>query len=167
MVFFPKSSAEEVCQMTYLPWQNFTCSCNRKELQQNCMQMQSLLLLIINFTRPESSRTNSAAVHHISICGSHWTREIQPQIAEQGLRDCHEGRKELLFLFLVIFGLFFEALTLLFNHITWSKQLMQSHHFHRCRCNTYRASAVDEMKIEPAMILFMESENTTSSKMVN
>jgi len=35
--FLSKSSARQVCQMTYLPWQNFTCPFNREELQQNTM----------------------------------------------------------------------------------------------------------------------------------
>ena len=87
---------------------------------QNCNRTacKCKVYFFINFMRPESPSTNSAAVHHISICGGQRTQRIKLQIAEQGLLDFHEDGKELLFVFLLIFVLFFEAITLLFNHIT-------------------------------------------------
>lgn len=37
LVFFSKSSAGQVYQMTHLPWQNFSCPFSREEWQLNNM----------------------------------------------------------------------------------------------------------------------------------
>ena len=61
----------------------------------------------------------------------------------QGVFNCHEGRKKCFYFISCLYLACSSELLTLLNAISWSKEVMQMQH---------RALALDKMKIEPAMI---------------
>lgn len=76
------------------------------------------------------------------------------------LFDCHEGWKEH---FWSSFSFFYQTVDTI-STMSWSKQMMQSHCMFLMKQMQCRASEVDKIKIEPAVISLME--DTTSSIMI-
>lgn len=61
--FFSKSADGQVhvpvCQISYLPWQNYTCLLNAEEWQQNSMHVNGRFTFLL-FSHSQSPRTHSA-----------------------------------------------------------------------------------------------------------
>ena len=159
LVFFSKSSTGQVCQMTYLPWQKFTRPFNMEEWQQNIMEMAKLHVLLYYF------HATSLPVHHVHSGGCQQTQKIKSRCKWkpiESLFDCHEGWKGRFCSSCSYLACCSKVLTLL-NNISWSKQLIHSHHVF-LQMQMIVVQSISSWQNEPAMIM---AQNTTSSQMAD